>query len=323
MKKLIVLLSLITLNTLIVQAQDKLYLKGERNPLDVKVLEIGPSEIKVEDRENDVVQVYDTYDINKIIYANGRVQKFENLNEQNIDRYREMNFNAFSVDMTGAFFNMLRISYDRIIKPGLSYELAASYIGLSPGRDIAFYGTQDPNTYRWSNTLAQQTSGFRIEGGMKAIRLPNFVSGRIRYRHLLQGSYLKPWAAFEYVSQNYVDSLYYKPNSTYLECDYQKLSYPSMNLGLDFGRSWVASNRVLVDLYFGVGYSFSGFKKVNTRPTQDDYIGPGYIADSYDDTRGYGYLRTQPNRTASFILRFGVKAGYVFNWKKDNDKVIR
>ncbi len=304
-------------------AQDKLYIKGEKKPLDVKIIEVGPNEVKVQDKENDVIQVYETFDVYKIVYGNGRVQKFESEIEQNLDKYRDMNINAFSIDAISPLQNFIRISYDRVLKPGMSYELSASWIGIDNGRVLQYYGYYDPNTYRYSDSLMQNTRGFRLEGGVKFVRLPNFVSQRIRYRHLLQGSYLKPWAAIERVSQNYLDTVLYDQNTSNLAIASSNRSYFAFNIGMDFGKSWVARNRVLLDFYFGVGYSFSNFKKINEPPyNPDGGYGYGYFQDTYDDSRGYGYARAQPNKTGSFIARIGLKMGYVFNWKKDAAKNI-
>ncbi len=304
-------------------AQDKLYLKTERNPLNVKVLEVGPNEIKVVETDNEVIQVFETLDVYKIVYANGRVQKFESEIEPTMDRYRDMNINAFSIDVVSPLQDFVRVSYDRVIKPGLSYELAASFIGLDEGRILAQSGLYDQNTgqYNVYKELYQGTRGFRLEGGVKAIRLPNFVNGRVRYRHLLQGSYFKPWLAIENVSQKYVDSVFFDQNTGRPDWTESRRAYTAFNIGTDFGRSWVARNRFLVDVYFGIGYSLSNFKKINTEPVLTDGADyEDFFYSFYDDYRGYGYTRTQPNKTGSFILRFGVKMGYVFNWKKDAEK---
>lgn len=306
------LLLVFTFIAVFCDAQDKVYIKGDKKPIDVKVVEIGPDEIRVEDRENDIIQVYSTFDIYKIVFANGRVQKFESENDQSIDRYRDMNFNAFSIDVTGPLQNLIRITYDRAIKPGLSYELGLSYIGIS--KDPYIY-----QNYNSNEIYYLEPKGVRVEAGLKAIRLPNFVNGKIRYRHLLQGSYVKPWTALEWSSRNIISDVAYDPFTGVTNITIDRRSLTTFNLGFDLGKSWVASDRVLMDFYFGLGYSISNYKNIRSEDFSRDV---GYA--NFDvDYRGFGYLRTQPDQTGSFILRIGLKVGYVFNWKKDAAKSFK
>ncbi len=73
------------------------------------MVEIGSNEVKVKIQGNDVIHVYETVDVYKLVYADGRVEKFEINGKQNMDRYRHINLNAFSFDVFSPLQNNINV----------------------------------------------------------------------------------------------------------------------------------------------------------------------------------------------------------------------
>lgn len=299
------LVAVLTLVVTGLHAQDKIYVRGEKKPREVKVVEIGPNEIKVQDYNNDFTQVYETADIVKIVFENGNVQSFERAGTENLDRYRDMKINAFKLDLLSIAFNSLMVSYERVLRPGFSYEIDGGMVGL--GKDVEIW-----NDYNTNTTYYDKPSGFRFLAGVKATKLPDYVTGRLRYRHVMQGSYVKPYLGFESVSRNFL-VLKADPVTGQTAYSTKRGQLNAFLFGLNLGRSWVMSERLMVDTYFGIGYSASNYDKIRTETNSENYY------PDYTDYRGYGYTRLQPRQGTSLTLTGGVKLGYVFNWNKDND----
>ncbi len=307
-KKILVFLVVMLMGITGLKAQDQIFIRGEKKPMNVKVIEIGTDEIVFQNSNNNYTETVEKMDVTKIVFGDGSVRKFD-IEEGTLDRYRHMHINAFTLDFFGLAGNQLGLSYERVLKPGHTYELDFSFIGIGGNREIytQYHSVGSPTIYY------DDPQGFRLGGGYKFTRLPDFVQGRTRYRHLMQGSYVKPWINFESISRNFLDSIVYNPNTGESIPVFKRASINSVNLGFNLGRSYVLSNRILMDFYFGIGYSISNYKKIADDDPNDYY--------SFDqlDYVGYGYLRIQPNKSNPLILTGGLKFGYLFNWNKDND----
>lgn len=226
-------------------AQDLMYLRGQSQPLKVKVVELGLDEIKYKYwpvNEDAVVQVIAKENVSKIVMQNGDVYEFKNEGIHNPANYANQKKNAIKMHFLSPLFGHLGLSYERSLKPGRSYELGLGIIGA---------GVQ----YKESETY----SGVFVRAGLKLITSPDFYLRGMRYAHLLKGAYVKPEVVMGYYNVSYNGYWYY--NGAYQNYD---LPVTFGGVLINLGKQWVFDDAFLLDLYTGVGYGFSIYNGQNT-----------------------------------------------------------
>ena len=166
---------------------------------------------------------------------------------------------------------------------GKSYEVGLGIIGAGKNSVVDYYN----NTFR--NTRTNQF-GFAASLGYKFNKLPDFLFGRSRFTHVMQGSYVKPIIYIGNYSEN---DVLYKANSQYV-LERQNVTFGALQIEL--GKQWVFGEKFLIDLYWGFGYGLDNKKS-----------GDGYYYD--DNTSAFNYLNARAGRSPGFSVTGGLKAG--------------
>jgi hypothetical protein len=178
-----------------------------------------------------------------------------------------------------------QISFEKSTGVGKGYEVTLGVIGAGKNQRFNYYS---------NNVQLEKRSQFGISAsfGFKFNKLPDFLFGRTRFNHLMQGAYAKP---IIYVGNYSEDRLIYKSNNTYV------VERPNTTFGalqLELGKQWVFSDKFLLDGYWGFGYGFDNKK--------DD--GDGF--NTYEDNSGaFNYINARAGRSPGFSLTYGIKLG--------------
>jgi len=285
MKKLVFCLIALIIGVSALQAQDKIFRKNGKT-INAKVIEIGTVDIKykIPGDDNSPVYVLEKDRINKIEFENGKVEKFT-ADIKDPEQYIGQRTKAIKIDFLGPLIGYSQISFEKSTGVGKGYEVTLGVIGAGKNQRFNYYS---------SNVQLEKRSQFGISGsfGYKFNKLPDFLFGRTRLNHLMQGAYAKP---IIYVGNYSEDRLVYKSNNTYV------VERPNITFGalqLELGKQWVFSDKFLLDTYWGFGYGF------------DNKKGDGDSFDPYEDDLGaYNYINARAGRSPGFSLTWGIKLG--------------
>ena len=182
-----------------------------------------------------------------------------------------------------------QISYERSTGVGKSFEVGLSIIGAGKNRQLDYY-------YYGSNpTLTEKNMdqfGFAVAGGYKFNKLPDFLFGKTRFTHLMQGAYVKPML---YIGNYKENVLFYKTATQSYVVDRQNVTFGALQIEL--GKQWVFGESFVLDLYGGFGYGVDN-KELNNNGN--------------DDTSAYNYLNARVGKSPGFSLNGGLKIGFLF-----------
>lgn len=284
MLKTVLLVALLVCTATLCWSQDKIYRKNGKI-VEAKVLEIGSAEVKYKEFSNPDGPIYvlETDRIIKIVYENGKVEKFaDDLSDP--ERYQDQLKKAIKVDFFGPLLGYSQISFEKSIKAGRSYELSLGVIGAGKSSRLEYYDNDFRNVRR-------KQFGFFASAGYKFGKLPDFVFfGRTKFSHVMQGTYVKPIVYLGNYSENRLEL---KANNVY-EVGRQNVTFGAIQVEL--GKQWVFGDRFLLDIYNGLGYGFDNKK--------------GSYGYSFDDnTSAYNYANARLGRTPGLSYSFGVKIG--------------
>lgn len=288
---------------------DLVYLLGKKKPIEVKVLEVNSTEIKVKNLSSDVIRTYSRYEVSKIEYADGTREKMDRSDMMSLEYFPENKLNAIKIDPLSILSGNLPIYWERIMKPGISYEAEARIIGIAKDINSFQYNPQD---------FDLTARGVSIGLGYKAMRLPNQKSGKLFLRSLFQGSYIKPKANFYFVKQPiFVESYDYMTGiASYA---YDKTNVVGANLSVDFGRQWALADRFVLDVCFGAGIWIDNLNKKLTDLNDDN----GFPINSINQTVNsrYGFTRVGGNldKNMGLSIAGNIKLGYCFDLKRDRE----
>ncbi|ELR70157.1 hypothetical protein C900_03842 [Fulvivirga imtechensis AK7] len=221
-----------------VHAQDKIY-KKDKTIIDCKITEIGINEIKykIPDKELDdspVIAIAVT-DVVRVLLSSGREIEFKDPLTDPIsyvdDRKQALKFHFLS-----PLAEHLGFSYEKSIRPGRSFETGLGIIGAGFNSDSYV-----------------KSSGAYISSGYKFMKTPDFYAQRMKYAHILKGSYVKPQVLL---------SIYHN--------EMKDVGYPQQNIEQDIvagaliinlGKQIIYDNFFLIDYSVGLGYGFSNQKE--------------------------------------------------------------
>jgi len=265
-------------------SQDKIYRKNGK-VVEAKVIEIGSAEVKYKEFSNPDGPIYvlETDRIIKIVYENGKVEKFtENIADP--ERYEDQLKKAVKIDFFGPLLGYSQISFEKSVKAGRSYELSLGVIGAGKSSRLDYYD----GSYREAR---RKQFGFFASAGYKFGKLPDFVFfGKTKFTHVMQGTYVKP---IVYVGNYSENRLELKANNVY-EVGRQNVTFGAVQVEL--GKQWVFGDKFILDIYNGLGYGFDNKK--------------GSYGYSFDDnTSAYNYANARIGRTPGLSYSFGVKIG--------------
>lgn len=238
-------------------AQDKIVKKGGET-LEVKILEISPSEIKyklLSDLEGPIF-IMDKDRISEVQYQDGRIEKYlKPLNDAEF--YIDQKKRAIKLNFLSPLLGYTQVAYEKNLKPGRSYEISLGIIGLGKNQQVSGWNTED---YK-----ADQRGVFG-SFGYKFIKVPDFTANNQKYGHIMQGLYVKPEFMAGYLSRNIsID------NNLFNNGKIEKRSTAFGALLINLGKQWVFSDIFIIDLYGGIGYALH-----NGNDSEFDYDGRLY-----------------------------------------------
>lgn len=308
MKKLLfVIISLVFFHGSAI-AQEKLYLKNQKAPIDCQITEINTSEVKYKpnDAEQLIVGV-SINDVEKIVFKSGRVQTFgDPLQDFNFYKGQKKWIAKFGLLSPASGFTDFYL--EKSVKPGRSVEFQANVIGL--GKNSVITGQYDTS----GKEFLYNQRGASIGVGMKVLRMPDFELANRKLMHILQGGYLKPAIMLGYYQRNIV---YTDPN-TYITQTKTKGVVTSL-VSMTVGKQWVLDNTFSIDIYALVGLGVDNFRRQQTKTIKE--ASNGLSVENYNDVlpyKNFGYTRFGRG-DAGVAVGAGIKIGYLFNVKKKKD----
>lgn len=213
-------------------SQDKIYLKGSKDVLQVDIIEIGTQSVRYKTFGDSTSIVFNVekYLIDKVVTKQGDVYTFADpLTDPNV--YADQKKNALKVGFFNPFLGSTQFSYERSLKPGKSFETTLGIIGL--GKDV-------------TDTSPR---GATFKFGYKLIKTPDYYVPGMRSSHILNGGYIKPEIVFNVFNYDETNYDFYQSTTT------RENSFSGAFI-LNLGKQWIVSNFVL-DLYFGAGFGFA------------------------------------------------------------------
>ena len=265
------------------KAQDKIYRKNGQ-VVNGKVMEVGPSEVKykIGDSTQTLIYVLEKDRVKKIEFANGRVESYTP-DLKDPEQYEGQLTKAIKVDFFGPLLGYSQITFEKSTGVGKSYELTLGIIGAGKNQRIDYY-------YNQIQVEKRSPFGLFAAAGYKFNKLPDFLFGRTRFNHLMQGGYAKPIVYLGNYSENRVA---FKANNQYVV---ERKNTTFGALQVELGKQWVFGDKFLLDLYWGLGYGFD-----NKKSDSDLF---------YDDnTSAYNYANARLGRSPGFSTTFGLKTG--------------
>lgn len=216
-------------------AQDRIVRKNKA-VIECKVTEISSDEIKYRQPSvsADVIFSIEKVDVDYIEFENGNIFKIDNP-MYDASYYEHNRRNAIKISFVEPFSGSTSFYYERVIKPGRTYELGLGIIGLGFDQD------------------ERNASGVYLTAGYKFTRTPDYYIPRMRYAHLLKGSYIKPE-----INVGFYKSDEGRENESITGFPAKKSeNTTSLGLMVNLGKQWVFDDSFLVDVYWGLGYGFT------------------------------------------------------------------
>jgi hypothetical protein len=267
-------------------AQDQI-IKKDGKKISGKITEIGLSEIKYYSQDNLQGPLYSISKelVQVIIYENGKKEMF-NVNDdlKNWDNYPGQLTKAIKLNFLSPLIGYSEFSFEKQVSVGKSYELSLGIIGLGNNNILDYNYTSSINETK------KNQFGVFVSGGYKFSKLPDFLFGRTRFTHIMQGAYIKPVIYLGSYSENRIA---YKANSQY-DIEKQQVNFGALHL--EFGKQWVFGNKVLIDGYWGLGYGFDNKLESNSYTNSEA-------------TAAYNYANTRLGSSPGLSFSFGLKLG--------------
>lgn len=269
-------------------AQDKI-VKKSNTLIKCRIKEVGADEIKYllwEDLSGPIYTI--TRDqVKNISFENGQKDQSAGTNDplKDPENYIGQRTRAIKFDFAGPLIGYTQISYEKSTSVGKSYELSLGIIGLGKNTTIEynFQGADFKETKK-------SPFGVFVSGGYKFNKLPDFIFGRSRFSHILQGGYAKPLVYLGTYNEN---KLFWKGGSDYV------IDRPNTVFGalqIELGKQWVFANEFLIDWYWGFGYGLDN-KKNNSQ----------YLIDG--DVSAFNYANSRIGKSPGLSFTFGLRLG--------------
>jgi len=272
MKTIVLFVSLFLLSVSVF-SQDRIFTKkGE--VIEARVEEVGLEEVKYyEWQQNGPLLSIAVDRLLRVELENGRVIEFRDP-LMDPETYTEQKKSALKLNFLSPMFESLTFSFERSIRPGRSFETELGLIGLGF------------NTYE-----NDKSSGIHLAAGYKFLRTPDFYSSRMKYAHILKGSYVKPQVLLSIYSNEY-ETFNYSGGTTAMEDDVVSGAFV-----INLGKQVIYDDSFLIDYSFGIGYGFT---------SQDFDEGDSY----YWRDNQYGFFLT--GEQTPLVLKFNLKIGLLF-----------
>lgn len=285
MKQLFSILFAICLTQFVI-GQDQIIKKnGEK--LSCKITEIGLVEIKYYQQDNLQGPIYSIAkeQVHMIVFENGKKDIF-NSNEdiKNKENYTGQLTKAIKINFFSPLTGFSEFGFEKLIDVGKSYELSLGIIGLGKNNLL------DYNYYSSLEETKKNQFGVFVSGGYKFNKLPDFLFGRTRFTHVMQGAYIKPIVYLGTYSENRIA---YKASSQYA-IEKQQVNFGALHL--EFGKQWVFGDKILLDGYWGIGYG------LDNKLENNSYTNSAA-------TSAFNYVNARLGNSPGLSFSFGIKLG--------------
>ena len=244
-------------------AQDMLIFK-DKTIDEVSIVEVTPDYIKYREfgaAQNSVIFSIERDYLTKIVFESGRVMDLSKSMMDDSRVYAGQRDRAIKIDVGGISGNYSFISYEQAIDPSRSWEAGVIFIGAGFGSNI--YDNENP-------------MGAGVNMGYKFKRSPNFYSQRMRYGHIMRGSYIKPNLFVNTFNYDKVD-YDHPPDPVTFMYPASREAAVAASLQIDFGNQLVFSDRFVLDYAAGIGYGFTVVHKINAHETKVFAIDKEYM----------------------------------------------
>lgn len=299
MKSLIIFSKLLPILLLIgfgANAQDKIY-RQNGDIINSKVIEVGEDAIKYKEFDNPDGPIYsvDPDRVSKIVFENGKVHKVtKDINKFDKEVYIGQRERIIKFNFFAPLMGYSEVSYQQNVKVGQSWQASLGIIGAGKQREVSY-------DYM-GNAIYSKQGGLFGSFGYRFNNVPNYITRGSRLSHIMHGSYIQPTLYLGYYSENTATYGYYGGSRV------EKVGTTFGNIQMEFGKQWVFSNRLSLDLYVGLGIGFDNKAKKTPSDTGDfTYYSFNYAAMRVGKSPGFGFTN-------------GVKIGYLFDWSKSKKK---
>lgn len=285
-------------------AQDKIYTTTQKAPIEGEVMEVNVNEIKYKPTGRPFpVTTVEKQDVLKIVYANGEVFMVNNPMKDFTLYNGQHKWNA-KIDVLSPLLGYTNLFLEHSIRPGRSVEYQLNLIGLGKDQNL-WYATYSSSSYVENMTFKARGIGLGI--GTKFLRLPDYVNGQVRLRHILQGSYVKPAISASYYSRNFVAT------DAFGYATLKRKPVFAITPNLTFGKQFILDNAISLELYGSVGYSFDNVRS-QEKKVRNDRMQSFYFPDN-EPYNGFGHTRFSSG-DFGLALNAGIRVGYLFDVKK-------
>jgi len=295
MKKILFLSALTFCLSQAVISQDKIY-RNNGKVVEAKIIEIGSSEVKYKEFNNPDGPVYvlESDRIKKIVFQNGKEQKFED-NLKDPERYAGQSNKAIKLNFLSALYGYSEIGFEKSTGVGKGFEVSLGIIGAGKAGTLGYFKGK-------CYEVKRKPSGFFLSGGFKFGKLPDFILfGKSKATHLMQGTYVKPMLYLGHYSETQMQ----EKSSNVFEKGKQKVTFGALQLEL--GRQWVMGDRFMLDMYWGVGYGFDN-KKSSIKYLNNNYY--------FEDDAAFNYVNARGGNSPGLSATFGIKVGWLLKAKE-------
>ena len=270
------------------KAQDKIYRKNGQTVV-AKVLEVGNADIKYKLFGNTESPIYvlEKDRIIKIEFEDGHIEKFTS-DLKDPEQYIGQLGKAIKVDFFGPLLGYTQVTYEKSTGVGKSYELTLGIIGAGKNQRLDYY-------YNDLVITKRNQFGLFAAAGYKFNKLPDFIMGRTRFTHIMQGGYAKPIVYFGNYSENGVAFKGVNTANSYVT---ERRNVTFGALQVELGKQWIFGDKFLIDFYWGLGYGF------------DNKQGDGEFINQ-DEVSAYNYANARLGRSPGISTTFGLKLGWL------------
>ena len=289
MKKLFLLITIIVSFTLSLKAQDKIY-RNNGKIVEAKIIEVGASEVKYREynNPNGPVYVLETDRIKKIVYENGKVETFSD-NYKDPERYAGQRNKAVKINFFSPLYGYFEAGYEKSLGYGKGYELSLGIIGAGKSSRLDYF-------YGNLGEVKRGQAGIFASGGYKFGKLPDFIIfGKSRGSHLMQGTYVKPILYLGHYKENIIIS----KGSNLYEVGKQNVSFGALQI--EIGRQWVLGEKILLDIYQGLGYGVDNKK--------DSYQYSSSSLGYDNNVAAFNYANVRLGKSPALSYTIGLKVG--------------
>ena len=287
-----ILLAVALFFVLFSHSQDKIY-RNNGKVVEAKILEIGGGEIKYREFHDPDGPIYilETDKIQKIVFANGTVQKFRN-DFRDPERYAGQLKTAIKLNFLSPLYGYTEFGFEKSTGVGKGYEVSLGIIGLGKSELIE----EDYYLNNQLQTVKRNQAGAFVSAGYKFGKLPDFlIFGKTSMSHIMQGTYAKPVLYLGYYKENQIIEKAVDTESV----GKQHVGFAALQL--EIGHQWVFGDKFLLDVYEGLGYGIDNKK--------DAYAYYNSNNDPYANTAAFNYANARLGKSPGFSYTFGIKFG--------------